>query len=157
MMNRRTGKGLATLLMACLLIAAPLRAQDQETVVDPPESEDWVGTWIGAIQVYEPEEEDGGRYSLTISGTSDEWEIRALMTPSGDPSDVSPVLGWSIDGSDFSFRQWYDDVELSVAGKLEEGELRGEMIARQDATVLGGEPTVLGRARFVLRQVDLTP
>lgn len=157
MMNRWTGKGFATLLMACLLMVAPLDAQGQGTVIAPPEPGDWVGNWMGAIQVYEPEEEDGGMYSLTISRTGDEWKISTRMAQSGDPSDVSPVLGWSIDGADFAFTQWYDDVELSVAGKLEEGELRGEMVARQDKTMLGGEATVVGRARFVFRQVDLTP
>lgn len=157
MIERWMGREFATLLMACLLLAAPLGAQGQETVTPSPDPGEWVGTWMGAIQVYEPEAEDGGMYSLTISRMSDEWEISTRMAQSGDPANVSPVLGWSMDGADFSFRQLYDDVELSVAGRLEEGELRGEMLARQDTSMLGGEATVVGRARFVLRQVDLVP
>jgi hypothetical protein len=120
--------------------AAEVEASADPTVV----VDEWIGRWSGP---FESEGELAGFLVITVAHDGEKWVVKCEVLDDGAPPG-GPVLAWAVRGDQFSFRQWFEDVELIVAGRLADEEIVGEMEAQRE-----GER--LGLATFNLRKVTV--
>jgi hypothetical protein len=146
----RSGPARSGVVIALALIgAASLTTEGvaQTPEEEPVRVEEWIGRWSGPFDF----EGDGpsGSVSLVLAIDGEEWAVVSELLAEGAPP-PGEVLGWVVREDRFSYVQWYDAIELTVRGRLVEGELVGELEAAREGERLGG-------TTFRLRREALRP